>query len=659
MFEEHEEDDGMSQVKEDEEDDMSLVKDDVDDKKVEEPVADAMAVDDEHVSEEASAEDGAEDSTTPPKTAKSLRGSSPPKAAKESAASESDSEQYLADPIYARLLGTPSPFKGTKTPKDKKDDAQATRNKLNAPKIGFTPLAKQLNAWAGSPHKPEKDEVREAAEALEREQVDAQQKEQVDAQLEEEVAASPAPAAETPTRHQFFESTIAARMAASPSLNLQMLAAIEADIAAKYDQTFPFDDVMVTDEDMDLVAEARELSMMDPAELDRLIEQHQQKHEDEMSESSQEYGDENQMPIDPALNGRRSSAGVPPITPQRTTHTRTVHTVSKVPLKPADDSTPTPQKKRSASASRPRRSRASMSPAKQAIHTNDDAAIEAAIQAVSPAKSEAGWTEAGTPMRNVDSTLLRGVIVHVDVRTSDGADASNIFVDLLSQMGATCVNEWDWNPAEMPANSKEVGITHVVFKDGAKQTMDKVRQSGGVVQCVGVSWVLDCERQNEWLQEAPYYIESVTRRRKSGGSSAPTTPRNRRDSSIWVRSSPEDGTLNYEEEGDSVHSDPWGNSILTPVPATPAPDAVARYAAELAMEDGEFDDDEYLEDADADEEDQQPIGVKTCPPKATYKAVAVADESKNQNMLMRLMAARRKSLQFAPKIGSPLARSWK
>ncbi|KAG8416102.1 hypothetical protein J3459_013803 [Metarhizium acridum] len=62
-------------------------------------------------------------------------------------------------------------------------------------------------------------------------------------------------------------------------------------------------------------------------------------------------------------------------------------------------------------------------------------------------------------------------------------------------MGAKCVKTWNWNPSgsltSEGASSSKVGITHVVFKDGGKRTMEKVRESNGVVHCVGVSWVLE------------------------------------------------------------------------------------------------------------------------------------------------------------------------
>lgn len=105
-------------------------------------------------------------------------------------------------------------------------------------------------------------------------------------------------------------------------------------------------------------------------------------------------------------------------------------------------------------------------------------------------------TPARTPRRDLNPALLRGAVVFVDVHTSEGADASGIFVELLSQMGARCVKSWPWNPSSPPGPggapaSSRIGITHVVYKDGGKRTLEKVRESAGVVQCVGVSWVLE------------------------------------------------------------------------------------------------------------------------------------------------------------------------
>lgn len=121
---------------------------------------------------------------------------------------------------------------------------------------------------------------------------------------------------------------------------------------------------------------------------------------------------------------------------------------------------------------------------------------------VTPAKSEVEWsamdTPARTPHKDLNPKLLRGAVVYCDVHTAEGADASGLFIELLNQMGARCVKDWRWNPnagasGDEPVSGPghKIGITHVVFKDGSKRTLEKVKESQGVVQCVGVSWVLE------------------------------------------------------------------------------------------------------------------------------------------------------------------------
>jgi len=110
-------------------------------------------------------------------------------------------------------------------------------------------------------------------------------------------------------------------------------------------------------------------------------------------------------------------------------------------------------------------------------------------------------TPAKTPKKDVTSNVLQGAVVFVDVHTTEGADASGIFVELLTQMGARCVKQWSWNPRasfNVPTDQHldgtpagKIGITHVVYKDGGVRTLEKVRDSKGVVLCVGVNWVLE------------------------------------------------------------------------------------------------------------------------------------------------------------------------
>ncbi|KAI1854180.1 hypothetical protein JX266_001321 [Neoarthrinium moseri] len=567
-----------------------------------------------------------------------------------------------------------------------KNAGRAIRSVSRGPKLGFTPLARQLGDWrASSPSKTEGDEAMTA---------DAEEY----SLLENDI---PATADRSPSKGTFFEDEMKIR--AEMELDLEadaeaeMMAALEADLAANYEDPV-FDDVPITSEDVELAAEADEMSLLEPNQAEAVFEV--QAHDDSISEASQEYGDENAMPIDPALLGPAGQPVVPPVTPMRPSTMRTFNTTTKVPLKPADDSTPMTLKKRSASVSRapmkrpagPSRNATviSYSPEKESSKTimEED---EQQQPPVTPAKSDI-WSSIGTPARtprrDVNPSLLRGAVVFVDVHTSEGADASPVFVELLSQMGARCVKSWTWNPTT-PANgdlsTAKVGITHVVYKDGGKRTMEKVRETGGVVQCVGVGWVLDCERENEWLDEAQYYIDTSlvprggARRRKSmepralanmngtlvtpmKQTAAPardcqTVPNNhvsRRDSTAWVRSpsNPDD-----DEEMGYADEDQWDGSMLTPVPKTPAPEAIHRYVTEMDVT-PETPSADWSQD---NTPEQQQMLTRTAPPKPSIYAdlgSGVLSPQKDQNVMMRLMAARRKSLQFAPKIASPLSKAW-
>jgi hypothetical protein len=140
--------------------------------------------------------------------------------------------------------------------------------------------------------------------------------------------------------------------------------------------------------------------------------------------------------------------------------------------------------------------------------------------------------------------------------------------------------------------------------------------------------------------------------------SLPATPINtgssrRRDSSLWMRTPPEQTAHSPEDDEEEEWDE--GASFLTPVPKTPAPEQVARYAAAVALE--------ATPTMDmSDEEGRAEMMTRTCPPKSSsaYHELGegVLTREKDQGVLMRLMAARRKSLQFAPKVGSPLARAW-
>jgi hypothetical protein len=372
----------------------------------------------------------------------------------------------------------------------------------------------------------------------------------------------------SPSKSSFFEDEMSVRdeLAAAPEPEEPQLEAPELDEPE-------FSPVELDEEDLELAHEADEMSLLETDQMEMVDEQEMipqeeqieiseeqgvlpqeerlelpeeeemipQEHQIEMpeeeeepapieeqepeelphhvepapSEASQEYGDENAMPLDPALFAPASPTPQAPSqpaysTPKRVLAERVCHTVSKVPLKAAAEVTPMrpSPKKRSASISRLPIQRPSntltrnntvisYSPTKNTPRAktprrSPDAGMEEAYN--TPTKEETElWstlgTPARTPRRDLNTALLKGAVVFVDVHTTEGADASVLFTELLTQMGAKCLKSWNWNPNG--DDGSKVGITHVVFKDGGKRTLEKARETNGVVSCVGVGWVLE------------------------------------------------------------------------------------------------------------------------------------------------------------------------
>ncbi|KAF4121738.1 AT hook [Geosmithia morbida] len=492
------------------------------------------------------------------------------------------------------------------------------------------------------------------------------------------------PVVEEPSQSHFFDDEMQSR--SEPRVYDKTE---EEPARGMHDESSSTDEVSWNDEDVAFSQEAEDISRMTPQQADRSF-QHQS-HDDSLSDASQEYGDENEAP--PMMEEPV------PVTPERPQRVPAFfpHTTTKVPLKPADNSTPSPLKKQSFSMSRVSSRRTSLGVPNIAATANSlspskrrrprtprkvsaPPATPSTPMPKTPNTDDDSVSTLGTPgftRPDLDRNLLRGAVVFVEARTSDGGDASGLFTDLLKQMGARCRKTWNWNPRDSAtgdAGSDKIGITHVVYKDGRPQTLEKVRRSRGLVQCVGVSWVLDCERENEWLDEAPYCVDSSLhahsgRRRKSmepkvlgnmNGTLYDSGSRSsRRESSAWMHT-PSDQDAEEQQDDDDID---WSKYILTPVPKTPAPEAIAKYAAELPETPGNEDDDE---DGTCMSPTMEALVTKTCPP--PKKMLSVQDmgvsrslfgrESQDEQVVKRLLAAKRKSLQFAPKIASPLSKTW-
>lgn len=408
---------------------------------------------------------------------------------------DSESEDELASP---QKSAAPSPLKNSgisakdfgsagamATREDNTPSAQPRRSSARTVKrdsVAFTPLAMQMSSWlASSPDKKE--------------------------------------GAQKGHKRSIFSPAIPT----FPKGNMRSPAVLPDGSPAKV--SFFDDEMAVRDtEDAALVLdEGLTDELKGPSDIGLVAMQASQE-----SQASEVYGDENAAPEEPNFFlVQQAQDHTLTCTPARVfdQQTREIHTVSKVPLRPAADDTPlNVPRKRSRSLAGPLTDismpdRLSigrdsiLSPILQDANLSMSMLPGDLAAPDAPETPTAGPKSAlSTPGRSIRkagySNVLKGAVVHVDVHTTEGADASGIFVDLLTQMGARCVKQWHWNPqantaggsVDSPQQSSspeagtpggKIGITHVVYKDGGKRTLEKVREAKGAVLCVGVGWVLE------------------------------------------------------------------------------------------------------------------------------------------------------------------------
>ena len=395
-------------------------------------------------------------STTPPSPVPfSVTAFSLPSSAFKCAVDESESEDELASP-HKVFLSTPLKKHGISThdfgsvaSKNSavSDRRSSYRKESKRQSVAMTPLAVQMSAWLAS--SPEK-------------------KGSSGEQVEQQGLLPTSPTFhESPAKHSFFDDQMA-------------MAELREDSVV-------------------------DVEMQDAEPISIAIDASQE------SQASEEYGDENAVPIDHQV------VSIPQSPPEDRTITctpakvfyaqpRGICTVSKVPLRPAGEDSPLKvPRKRSRSIAGPL---ASAEPGSKESTTPVKG--ERRSKPTSPVKPRSSNDDSlietpRTLRKGGSSEVLKGAVVYVDVHTTEGEDASGIFLELLTQMGARCVKQWSWNPRGSIANfadgehsptqsdtvNSKIGITHVVFKDGGKRTMEKVRESRGGVFCVGVGWVLE------------------------------------------------------------------------------------------------------------------------------------------------------------------------
>ncbi|KAL2369263.1 hypothetical protein RJZ57_006336 [Blastomyces gilchristii] len=484
------------------------------------------------------------------------------------------------------------------------------------------------------------------------------------------------------------------------------------------------------------------------------------------------YGDENAapsestVPIDPRLIDQDVSHGehldrvekgnsVPlpmSVTPVRSrVFPRTIHTVSKVPLRPDGDCSvlKVPRKRSRSLSSSPRKNSTlqlgkskvlpSLSPRKgrTSLKPNGGDISECEAESeqpdatpvkynTSPWPQSSGGCATRSPSKHnsTNDKVLQGAVVFTDVHTAEGADASGIFVELLIQMGARCVKSWSWNPQAslspvdgVDPREGKVGITHVVFKDGGVRTLEKVREANGLVKCVGVGWVLEyvyipcssltrtaeklttpphsCERKGKWLDEINYSVDvSLVPRggQKRRKSMEPRALSNMNGSIIKLDSSTSSNSgkrngANRETFHELMRVSPtpsssrretreWGSPELQQqqhfaTRSTPTnPSRSTALSPTSAAETPTTPDFNYAFDFDGVSA-PSPItpyypsqgtqwAQQTCPPKQLRQGLfddnGRGDSQMSEGLRIMLQAARRRSLVWKPKVGSPLGR---
>ncbi|CDM33729.1 hypothetical protein DTO013E5_1498 [Penicillium roqueforti] len=393
---------------------------------------------------------------------------------------------------------------------------------------------------------------------------------------------------------------------------------------------------------------------------------------------------------------------------------RTIHTVSKVPLKAEGDISPLKlRRKRGLSPASPSPTRSSprvrkpifmalndsvpiLSPSrkpprvsrsptpKRRSVTNRRSSVKAPVMAplsnpvatASPAKK---------PRRSMstEQMALHGAVVHVDVHTTEGEDASGIFVELLQQMGARCVKSWSWNPRSSlsPSDGVEpkdlrVGITHVVYKDGGLRTLEKVKKAAGLVKCVGVGWVLDCERENQWLDETPYAVDSSiiprggAKRRKS---MEPRALSNVNGTLVRISESPapsaggrRSGVNPGAVEGFRKITPPTHQQEMPSTPQRQSSSDKYQFPATPGYNFANLDAIGMSPATPGFLGNRSKLIQQSCPPKQSNRGLFPSakpastllddgqDEESRRQRRFRIEAARRKSLVYKPAVGSPL-----
>ena len=119
-------------------------------------------------------------------------------------------------------------------------------------------------------------------------------------------------------------------------------------------------------------------------------------------------------------------------------------------------------------------------------------------------------------------TCLQGVVAFVDVRTAEGDDSGMIFVDMLRDLGARASLSSSFasvcratvltlDPQPQVTSRPSSLTTHIVFKSGKPTTLDFYRQTALARRphLVGIAWVVRCSELHTRVDESLFEIEET------------------------------------------------------------------------------------------------------------------------------------------------------
>ncbi|GAA6013584.1 hypothetical protein JCM10207_004782 [Rhodosporidiobolus poonsookiae] len=199
--------------------------------------------------------------------------------------------------------------------------------------------------------------------------------------------------------------------------------------------------------------------------------------------------------------------------------------------------------------------------------------------------------------------VLQGVVAFVDVRTIEGDDSGMMFVDLLKGMGARVTTR----PSSL--------TTHIIFKSGRPSTLTYYRSLRSTrPHLVGIAWIVRCAEVGQRVDEAPFRVEDVDGGKENAGAGAA-------GKAAQKGTKREIGAMAQAALGMSSGPGPKGGaSGAAKRRRSMEPKALASLAA------------------------------------ANTSISSAADSALKASIAASIERARRKSLLYAPKVGSPLAK---